>query len=238
MKSEFLYYKDKEGLIYEGYIAYDETTNEKKPCVLICHAWGGQSKYEREIAEYMVELGYTGFAIDIYGKGIRGDEFQNNEKLIEPFMKDRLLLKERLILAVNAVQTFISVDKEKIAALGFCFGGLCSLDLARISLPEVLGVISFHGLLNSNGLEKNKINTKILILNGYNDPMVSQEDVINISEEFEKSEANWQIHQYSNTYHAFSIPFANLPEKGILYNKISADRAWKSAKDFLNEVFV
>jgi dienelactone hydrolase len=121
--------------------------------------------------------------------------------------------------------------------MGYCFGGLCVLDLAR-SGADVLGVASFHGLFHKPGnTEGNKISAKVLVLHGWDDPMAKPAQVIELAEELTKSGADWQIHGYGNTLHAFTNPAANDPAHGTVYNADADRRSWQSLQLFLADIF-
>lgn len=237
MKKEFHDYTDA-GETFEGFVACDDSTGDKRPCVLVSHAWGGQSDFEREKAAMLAELGYVGFAIDVYGKGKRGSTMDENAKLMQPFMDDRKLLLSRMQIALNAAKKLPHVDSTKIAAIGFCFGGLCVLDLARSVADGVKGVVSFHGLFAPPEIgEQKKIESKVLILHGYDDPMATPDSMVGIAKELSEAGADWQIHAYGNTVHAFTNPQANMPENGILYKECAEKRSFKSMENFLAEIF-
>ena len=237
MRSENIDYKDGD-LVCEAYVSYDDSSNEKRPCVLVSHAWGGQSDGERQITDRIAGLGYIGFALDNYGKGNRGNSMEENSRLMQPFMDDRSKLLGRLKAGISAASEHPLVDSTKIAAIGYCFGGLCVLDIARSGDSRVSGVVSFHGLFEPPGSgSAEHISAKVLILHGYDDPMAKPDSMIGVAEELTKAGADWQIHAYGNTMHAFSNPHANMPENGILYNESAAKRSWESMTAFLNELF-
>ena len=149
MNTQYLDYTDGE-ITCEAYVAYDESQTSKRPCVLVSHQWSGQSDAERKKAEQLAQLGYVGFAIDIYGKGVRGGLLDDNSKLIQPFLDDRAMLRRRILAALAAAQRHPMVAPDRIGAIGYCFGGLCVLDLARSAAPGVKGVVSFHGGISSS----------------------------------------------------------------------------------------
>lgn len=236
MHNETIEYRDGD-LVFEAYAAHDDSTRAKRPGVLVCHAWGGQGELERAKAEQLADLGYLGFAADLYGKGIRGGTMEENAKLMQPFMDDRALLRQRLTASFAALREHALVDVSRMAAIGFCFGGLCALDLAR-SVPDGLrGVVSFHGLLHPPQLDaRAPITAKVLILHGWDDPMATPEHVLAIAAELSDAEADWQLHAYGGTMHAFTNPNANLPDNGLLYNDVADRRSWATMKGFLHEV--
>jgi dienelactone hydrolase len=128
------------------------------------------------------------------------------------------------------------VDDSRIAAIGFCFGGLCSLDLARAG-ADLKGVVSFHGLLGALDDNSHPIKAKILALHGHDDPMVPVEQVIAFEKEMTKAGADWQLHTFGNTQHAFTNPLANNPDFGTVYQPEADKRSWILMENFLAEIF-
>lgn len=221
----------------EAFFAYDDAFQERRPAVLICHAWGGRDEFVAEKAKLMAEMGYVGFALDMYGKGILGENPEQNAKLMGPFMENRAMLQQRILASLYSVKLLPWVDDSKIAAIGFCFGGLCVLDLARTG-AALNGVVSFHGLLNPpENIPDPKIKSKVLILHGHDDPMVPVDQIANIQTELTEAGADWQLHSYGHTMHAFTNPKANDPGFGTVYDKKADHRSWLSMKAFLEEVF-
>ncbi|MGR9100286.1 MAG: dienelactone hydrolase family protein [Gammaproteobacteria bacterium] len=221
----------------EALVAYDDAVEGRRPAVLISHAWGGRDRFVAEKAVKLAELGYIGFALDMYGKGVLGSGPEENAELMRPFMEDRALLQKRINSALSAAKLLPWVDDGKIAAIGFCFGGLCVLDLAR-SGAEILGAVSFHGLLGAPGnTEGNAIKAKILVLHGNDDPMATVENVIALQKELTAAGADWQVHTYGHTMHAFTNPVANDPDFGTVYQPAADRRSWKALQNFLEEVF-
>src|SRR5690606_27512033 len=197
--------------VMEGLLAFDDAWQKPRPAVLIAHAWGGRSEFEDGKARLLAEMGYAGFALDLYGKGRRGSTKEENAKLMEPFMKDRALLQARMQAALETARAQEQVDRGRIAVMGFCFGGLCALDLARTG-ADVRGAVSFHGLFIPPGnTQGKKIRAKVLALHGHDDPMVPVEQVVALEKELTEAGADWQIHVYGNTMHAFTNPHANDP---------------------------
>ncbi len=236
MKTETVIYKDGETEL-EGFMAWDETQTSPRPAVLVSHAWGGLGEFEQQKAKDLAALGYVGFALDVYGRGQRGDTAEVNAKLMTPFLEDRALLERRMQLAVETVRAQDVCDEKRVAAIGFCFGGLCVLDLAR-SGADVRGVASFHGLLGGrDGMDRNEIGAKVLVLHGHDDGMVPAEQFDAFCKEMTEAKADWQIHQYGHTVHAFTNPKANDPDFGTVYEPKAARRSWASMVDFLEEAF-
>ena len=234
--TETLDYQDN-STVLQAFIAYDKSHSQKRPCVLIAHAWRGRDEFVDEKAKALAKLGYVGVAMDVYGKGVLGDGAETNAKLMKPLMDDRGLLQKRLLRGMEAATKIPVVDKNKMAAIGYCFGGLCALDMAR-SGADLKGVVSFHGLLQRDAKSsEKKIVSKVLVLHGHDDPMVSPEMVTQFEEEMTQAKVDWQIHIYSNTMHAFTNPQVNDPNFGTVYNPVADKRSWIAMKNFLEEIF-
>jgi len=225
-------------VLLEGFFAYDDALEGRRPAVIINHAWAGRNAFVEEKAIKLAELGYFAFAVDMYGKGIVGNNNEESAQLMQPFMDDRAMLLKREEAALYAVKLLPWVDDKMIAAIGFCFGGLCVLDLAR-SGADVKGVVSFHGLLHAPALksEVQAIKSKILVLNGADDPMVSDELLVAAKQDFTDAGADWQIHNYGHTMHAFTNPVANDPGFGTVYQASADRRSWQAMENFLTEIF-
>ena len=216
-------------IVLEGFFAYDDEIEGRRPAILINHAWAGRNDFVAEKAIKLAELGYFAFAVDMYGKGILGQNIDQNKKLMQPFIDDRMLVLSRMKAALYAVKQMPWVDDKQLAAIGFCFGGLCVLDLAR-SGEDIKAVVSFHGLLDApNNGQNNKISSKVLVLHGNDDPMVSDDQLNALRRDLSEADADWQVHCYGHTMHAFTNPVANDPD--------SNRRSWLSMKNFLSEVF-
>ena len=224
-------------VLLEAFFAFDDSLSGRRPAILINHTWAGRDDFVAEKAKKLAALGYVGFAVDMYGKGVLGSSIEENAQLMQPFMDNRLVLQKRMQAALYAVKLMPWVDDSKVAAIGFCFGGLCSLDLARTG-ADLKGVVSFHGLLGAPGnTEGNAIKAKILALHGHDDPMAPVEQVLAFEQEMTKAGADWQLHTYGNTQHAFTNPVANDPDRGMVYRPDADRRSWLAMENFLTEIF-
>jgi len=208
-----------------------------KPGVLVIHGWEGRSDGQEKIAAMLAGAGYSAFCVDLYGDGRRGGAPAQNEALMAPLMNDRALLRHRLLGAVDAAAQKTEIDASQMAAIGFCFGGLCVLDLARTNAP-LRAVASFHGVFTPPPFPRpERIDPKIVVFHGWDDPLAPPQDVVALASELSAAKADWQIHAYGGTMHAFMAEGANMPEQGIQYNERSARRAWMSLQTFLSETF-
>ena len=221
---------------YRAFVAHDKTNLIPKPCIMIAPDWSGRRDTFCKKAEQLAAKGYVGFTVDMYGNAKIGHTNEEKMALLHPIMATREQVAARMLAAYDAAITLPYVDNARIAAMGYCFGGLCVLDLARAG-ADVKGVISFHGILSAP--EPNlcqKIRAKILVLHGYDDPMVPPTQVNQFANEMTEKKADWQIHMYGHTQHAFTNPEANDNQLGLHYDKKADKRSWMSAKLFLNEI--
>jgi len=235
MRQEYVEYTHGKTLL-EGFFACDDASAAPKPGVLIAHAWGGRTEFVIEKAKELAALGYAAFALDNYGKGVLGSGPEENSKLMAPFLEDRGLLRDRLTAGLDALKRQSGVDPSRLAIMGYCFGGLCALDLAR-SGADIRGAVSFHGLLMPPGLEQRPVKAKVLALHGYADPMVPPQQVLDFGTEMTEAGVDWQLHAYGGVLHGFTMPEANDLKLGALYDASAARRSWQAMLDFFQEIF-
>jgi len=220
----------------KGFIAYDDSNQNKRPAVLIAPDWTGRNQFSCDKARQLADLGYVGFAIDMYGNARLGADNDQKAALMTPLVEDRVKLRQRIGAAFDAVRELPQVDETKVIAIGYCFGGLCVLDLARDGV-DVKGVVSFHGLLSKpEALENKAMTAKVLVLHGYADPMVAPEQVNQFCDEMTASNIDWQVHMYGNTLHAFTNPLANDPNFGTVYSQTADERSWQATLGFIAEL--
>ncbi len=234
IREQLIEYRDG-STVLEGFFCHDEARPGPKPAVLISHAWNGRDEFVERKARRLASHGYAAFALDMYGKGKRGETTEQCQALMSPLVQDRKLLARRISAGLEALRAQPQVDARRVAAMGFCFGGLCVLDLAR-SGADVRGVVSFHGLLKPSGLPAAAVRAKVLILHGYDDPMAPPEDVLAVAKEFTAGGADWQLHAFGNTLHAFTNPQANDRAHGMAYDEAADRRSWEALMQFLEEV--
>tara|TARA_B110001454_G_scaffold65098_1_gene63300 strand:+ start:1231 stop:1938 length:708 start_codon:yes stop_codon:yes gene_type:complete len=234
MRTEEIHYKVNDNNML-GFVAYPDS-NSNSPLVLIAHTWAGKDSFVHDRARDLATLGYTAMAVDMYGEGRVGVDASENEALMTPLISNRDDLKERILGALETGRSLEGVDSTKVAAIGYCFGGLVVLDLAR-SGADVNGVVSFHGLLMPSPVSDKGIRSKVLVLHGERDPMVPLEMVDGFQKEMTDVNADWQLHSYGGAYHAFTNPDANDPALGTQYNQDADKRSWRSMLNFFDEIF-
>jgi len=206
------------------------------PAVMICHAWGGRSETTEANARRLAELGYVGAAIDLYGVGKRGHDKASSQALMSALVGEPAVLRRRLAASFEAVRGIDGVAPKRIGATGYCFGGLCAILCARMGL-DLRGVVSFHGLLRIGEELDADVRAKILVLHGQDDPMVPPDHIGAFAEEMKRIHADWQLHAYPHTVHAFTNPNASDPDFGTVYNENADRRSWVEMTRFFADVF-
>lgn len=221
----------------EAFVAYPSSpVASPTPVVLVAHAWAGQDAFARAQAERLAGLGYIGMALDVYGKGRRGSNNEESSALMTPWVKDRAALRTRLLATVSTARELDGADPNRVGVIGFCFGGLCALDLARANAPGLKAAVAFHGLFFPPDLgEQAPIAARILALHGYDDPMAKPELMVSFMNELTAAKADWQVHAYGGTSHAFTNPEANDAGNGLVFRQQSASRAFLAMENFLRE---
>lgn len=224
----------------KGFIAYPAGA-EKHPAVIVVHEWWGHDDYARTRAIKLAELGYVGFAIDMYGGGKQASHPEDAQK----FMMEALSNMDEAVKRFDAAKALISgdarVDASKLGAIGYCFGGAVSLHMARIGTDlDVIGV--FHGNLGTKKpMARGVFGGKILIANGEADPMVPKEQVDAFKKEMDKAKATYEVVEYANAKHAFTNPAAT--ENGtkfslpLEYNAEADAASWQKLTDLLAQTW-
>jgi dienelactone hydrolase len=222
----------------QGYMAADAAAKGPRPAVLVIHDWMGVTDRTREKCQEIAKLGYVAFAPDIYGKGVRPADSKAASGQAGQYKTDRKLLRERAAAGLAELQKVPGVAKEKIAAIGFCFGGTTALELGRAG-AELAGIVSFHGGLDSpNPQDGKNFKAKVLVLHGADDPFVKEPDIKAFISELNTGKVDWQMISYGDAVHSFSEPAAGTDKsKGAAYNEKAARRSWQAMQDFFGEIF-
>lgn len=222
----------------EGFLAWDDGVKGPRPGVLVVHEWTGLGKYVKSRAEQLAKLGYVAFCADIYGKGVRPSSPAEAGKTAGIYKSDRALTRERVNAGLAQLRANPLVDPKRIAAIGYCFGGMVALELAR-SGADIAGVVVFHGdLSNPTPADEANIKCKVLALQGGDDPFVTTKDVEAFENRMRAAHADWEVNQYGGAVHAFTNPDAgNDNAKGAAYNAQADRRSWQAMRDFFAEIF-
>lgn len=222
----------------EGYLAYDDSVTGTRPGIIVVHEWKGITAYERGRAEQLARLGYVVLVADIYGKGVRPQSSEEARKIAAIYRENRALMRARVQAALEALRRSELVDRSRIAAIGYCFGGTAALELAR-SGADLAGVVSFHGgLATPRPEDAKKIKGKVLVLHGGNDPNVPDPQLVAFMQEMRQAGVDWQVNIYGGAVHAFTNPASGSnPASGAAYNERADRRSWQAMRLFFDEIF-
>jgi dienelactone hydrolase len=246
MKQASVFYEI-DGKKFKGHLVFPEPLGKESkplPAIIVAHAWMGQDAFAKHKAEELAKLGYIGFAADLYGEGLVVTTPDKARSLMQPLFENRTLLQKRIRAAFDMLHQRPEVNPAKIGGIGFCFGGLTIIELLR-SGAEVKGVVSFHGAFSDRmGSIRAKtvpiaksIKGSILILHGYEDPLVSPQDIANIQKELNDAQVDWQMNIYGHAVHGFTDPEAKDHAHGLAFHALTNKRAWKAMEDFFQECF-
>ena len=237
VKSQLVEYKDGDTVL-EGYVSYDDAIKGKRPGILVVHAWMGLDDNAKKRADMLAGLGYTAFAVDIYGKGVRPKSTDEAGKLAGSYKGDRKLLRRRVNAGYTAMLAQPTVAAERTAAIGFCFGGTTALELARSGSP-VSGIVTFHGGLDSPApADAKNIKGKLLVLHGAADPYEAPADFAAFHKELADAKVDWQLVEYGGAVHCFTDQTAGTdPAKGCAYDAVADARSWAAMRSFFDEIF-
>ena len=210
---------------------------DQAPAVLIFPTVMGVTDLEIGFARKLNDLGYHAMVGDLFGVATRGAPRETMFGEMGRLKGDRAALRRRVTALLDALRGQAGADGGRIAVTGYCFGGLCALDLAR-SGADVRGVASFHGLFDPPGLDSPKISAKVIACHGWDDPMVPPEAVVGLARELTEAGADWQILALGHVGHAFTNPNAGqIGFPGVAYNQAAARRSWAALNDYLDELF-
>ena len=210
---------------------------QARPTVIMIPTVMGVSDLEIGFGRQLVELGYNSLVADVFGKEFRGAPRDTMFGELNRLKADRAALRRRLQHLLDLTHRLSEVEKGQIVVAGYCFGGMCALDLAR-SGAAIVAAVSFHGLFDPPGLPPEKISAKVVAFHGWDDPMVPPDKVVALGQELTAAGADWQIHAYGHVGHGFTNPHASkLQIDGVAYNELAAERSWTSFINLLEELF-
>lgn len=231
-----------DGVEMKGYIAWDDAVEGKRPGVLVVHEWWGHNDYARARAHKLAKAGYTALALDMYGGGRGADHPEGAGEFMNQVLADLPGMRARFEAADRVLRAHETVDAERVAAIGYCFGGGVVLHMARVG-HDLDAVASFHGSLGLAVVEDapKQISTRVVAYNGEADPFTSAEAVANFKAEMEKAGADWQFINYPGAVHSFTNPAAT--ENGekfglpLRYNKLADKSSWAHMLLLLEDTF-
>lgn len=225
----------------KGYLAVDDSNNDKRPAVLVVHEWWGHNDYARKRARMLAELGYVALAVDMYGDGKTVSHPDDAGKMAGEVRKNMAVGEARFRAAMDFVKQQEQTDGKKIGAIGYCFGGSVVQHMARIG-EDLAAVVSFHGsLASTTKAEPGKVKARILICNGAEDPMISAEAIKGFEDEMSAAGAKFSVINYKGAKHSFTNPdadkFGEQFKLPLAYDKDADEQSWNEMKKTFREVF-
>lgn len=226
-----------------GYFAVEDSTQVKRPLVLILPTWYGVNDFAREWAHEMAAQGYAALVCDVYGNGQCAKNDTEAAELMAPYYMDRGLLRSRMLAAYDVGVKRPEVDLKKVGVMGFCFGGLAAIELLR-SGAKLQGTICVHAVINDEYKGKSvaiphggPLQGSLLILTGAKDPMAPPSGLEAVQNEMTEASVDWQTHIFGNAAHSFTNKEAANYKAGMYYEALSAERSSQLIKQFFKERF-
>jgi dienelactone hydrolase len=228
-------------VIMKGYLAYDENLKDKRPGILVVHEWWGQNEYVRDRARMLARMGYTALAVDMYGNGKQTLHPKDAGRFSSELMKNFDMTEERFLAAMELLKKEKTVDPDKIAAIGYCFGGGVVLNMARRGI-DLKGVASFHGNLAAvTPARPGTVKARILVLNGDDDKFTTMEQIDAFKQEMTNAGADFRFISYPGAMHSFTNPAADKYAKKfglpLGYNAEADNKSWVELGEFLKKIF-
>lgn len=228
-------------LIMSGLMVYDDSFDGQRPGVLVVHEWWGQNDYAKKRARMLAKLGYTAFAVDMYGEGKTAENPKDAGKLAGEVYSNLENAKLRFQAAIEVLKKERTANPDKIGAVGYCFGGGILINMARLGV-EIDGVVSFHGnLATENPVQEGVVKTKILVCHGSADPLVPEAQVEAFKDEMVSAKVDYEFIAYEGATHAFTNPKADETAKEfqlpVGYNEKADIESWEAMQKFFQKVF-
>ena len=223
------------GTTLTGYFAMP-ATDQPVPGVLVAHDATGVNDHVNSRATALAELGYAAFALDMYGvAGFPRDEMVGRHTQL---FETRGLFLARATAGLRTLAAQPLVDSSRLAAVGFCQGGITVLELARASAP-ILAAIGFHpGYIRPSGSQDGLISAKVLMMSGTEDPFASREDFAAFSTEMAAKARDWQLHLFGGIGHTFTDPGIDaLGVPGMAYDATADRLSWAMMRTLLEICF-
>ena len=223
-----------------GYLAYDDAIKEKRPGVLVVHEWWGHNEYARRRARMLAELGYTAFALDMYGSGKLADHPETATAFMQAVTGNFELMKSRFMAGLDILKKHETVNPNQLAAIGYCMGGGISLNMARSGV-DLDVVVVFHGGVAGAPVKQGDIKAELLVVIGADDPFIPAGQVDAFDEEMKAAKVRYELVRYPGVKHSFSNPEAegfgkkfSLP---LVYDAEADKDSWRRMQKLFEKVF-
>lgn len=230
-----------EDLTMNGYLAYDESIEGPRPGILVVHEWWGHDKYARSRADSLARLGYVALALDMYGEGKQAAHPEDAQKFSGQVMSNFESAKNRFQEALETLKDHSNVNPDQIGAVGYCFGGSVAIAMANAGV-DLDGIAAFHAGLQLPVMpEEGTTTSRIIVMNGADDPFITEEQVSNLTSAMEAAGVDFNYISYEGVKHSFTNPEATArgEEFGLPleYNEEADRKSWERMKEFFEETF-
>lgn len=217
-----------DGVKLKGFLAHDDAAKEKRPGVLVVHEWWGLDEYAKARCKQLAELGYVAFAVDMYGDGKRAEHPDDARKMATAVRENVKAWRGRAEAGLKQLKAQPNVDGDRIAAIGYCFGGSTCLQLAYGG-ADLKAVVTFHAALPKPTPEEAKaIKPKLLICHGEADFFIPPEAIKAFREALDDAKVKYEFVGYKDVVHSFTVPGADKHMiKGMKYDKAADEDSWK-----------
>ncbi|MEM9487730.1 MAG: dienelactone hydrolase family protein [Myxococcota bacterium] len=230
-----------DGVTMKGFLAYDRAATGPRPGVLVVHEWWGHNDYARQRARMLAGMGYTALAVDMYGDGKRAEHPKEAQAFAGAVMGDITVAKGRFLAAAELLKGHETTDPDKLAAIGYCFGGGVVLHMARLGV-DLDAVVSFHGsLATQSPAQAGQVKAKVLVCNGADDPFVTAEHIAGFKQEMDAAAVDYRFENYAGATHSFTSRAADEYGKKfdlpLAYNADADQKSWQAMQDLFATVF-
>ncbi|MBN4054272.1 dienelactone hydrolase family protein [Nitrospira defluvii] len=229
---------------FTGYLALNDAISGKRPGILVVHEWWGHDAYARKRAEILAAMGYTAFALDLYGSGKHAEHPDDAKQFMTAALNDLGETDKRIKAAYEILQNQPTVDKNKIAAIGYCMGGGVVLHMGRTGLVDLDAVVSFHGNLQlaiREPKQSGPVKTKMLVFTGGADPFVPVEQVKAFEASMTADGIPYELKTYPGVKHSFTVPHASEVGKHfglpLVYDPEADKDSWNMMQEFFDDIF-
>ena len=237
VKTETITYKvgDK---TFKGFLAYDDASKDKRPGILVVHEFWGLNDYARKRAEQLAGMGYVAFACDMYGDGKATEHPKEAAAMAGMARKNQKEWLARANAGVKVLRDHPLVEVNKIAAIGYCFGGSTVLTLANAG-ADIKAVVSFHGALPiPTEAEAKGVKAKILICHGSADPFIKEDTIQQMRSVYDKAGTDYEMILFGGAVHSFTVREVDSKKMdGARYNDAADRRSWAAMQALFHEVF-
>lgn len=229
-------YKDGDTVCH-GVLAWDDAIAGPRPGVLVVHEWWGLNDYAVKRAQQLAGLGYVAFAADMYGDGKVVDHPKDAGALASKVRANVDAWRKRALAGLDALKAQPQCDQNRLAAIGYCFGGSTALQLALAGTPGVLAVVSFHGALPTpTEAEAKQVKAAILVCHGADDKFISDEAIKGFRAALDKAGVKYDFQSYPGAVHSFTVPDADKKGiDGIRYHKAADEASWAAMRKLFQE---